>query len=240
MLKGGSQASKAQVGSEQWKEKEHPRPSSDKGPQHSYKHQRGMLAGGGCLAITVQDGWRSQGLWAGRREEAVSPPFSLGPCRDSLLIIQWNIRAFMGVKNWPWMKLFFKIKPLLKSAETEKEIALMKEEFGRLKEALEKSEARRKELEEKMVSLLQEKNDLQLQVQAVRPSGLCPHLPHTLHLPTWGITILCPYRQRILELTLPKASTEVSRERKGRGESINLKIQVFHQDLTWIHSLIIL
>ena len=134
--------------------------------------------------VTVQDGWRSQGLWAGRREEAVSTPFLLGSCRDSLLIIQWNIRAFMGVKNWPWMKLYFKIKPLLKSAETEKEIALMKEEFGRLKEALEKSEARRKELEEKMVSLLQEKNDLQLQVQAVRPSGLCPHLPHTLHLPT--------------------------------------------------------
>uniref|UniRef100_A0A8C0JYU3 Myosin-7 n=1 Tax=Canis lupus dingo TaxID=286419 RepID=A0A8C0JYU3_CANLU len=86
--------------------------------------------------------------------------------RDSLLIIQWNIRAFMGVKNWPWMKLYFKIKPLLKSAETEKEMATMKEEFARIKEALEKSEARRKELEEKMVSLLQEKNDLQLQVQA--------------------------------------------------------------------------
>ncbi|EDL36311.1 mCG142372 [Mus musculus] len=86
--------------------------------------------------------------------------------RDSLLIIQWNIRAFMGVKNWPWMKLYFKIKPLLKSAETEKEMATMKEEFGRVKDALEKSEARRKELEEKMVSLLQEKNDLQLQVQA--------------------------------------------------------------------------
>uniref|UniRef100_A0A8C8VIU1 Myosin heavy chain 6 n=1 Tax=Pelusios castaneus TaxID=367368 RepID=A0A8C8VIU1_9SAUR len=85
--------------------------------------------------------------------------------RDALLVIQWNIRAFMGVKNWPWMKLYFKIKPLLKSAETEKEMT-MKEEFGRLKEALEKSEARRKELEEKMVSLLQEKNDLQLQVQA--------------------------------------------------------------------------
>jgi len=77
----------------------------------------------------------------------------------------------MGVKNWPWMKLYFKIKPLLKSAETEKEMANMKEEFGRVKDALEKSEARRKELEEKMVSLLQEKNDLQLQVQAVRPHG---------------------------------------------------------------------
>nr|XP_014342953.1 PREDICTED: myosin-7 isoform X2 [Latimeria chalumnae] len=86
--------------------------------------------------------------------------------RDALLVIQWNVRAFMCVKNWTWMKLFFKIKPLLKSAETEKEMANMKEEFLKLKEALEKSELRRKELEEKMVSLLQEKNDLQLQVQA--------------------------------------------------------------------------
>ncbi|XP_049888334.1 uncharacterized protein LOC126382488 [Epinephelus moara] len=86
--------------------------------------------------------------------------------RDALLVIQWNIRAFMGVKNWPWMKLYFKIKPLLRSAEAEKEMANMKEEFLKLKEAYAKSEARRKELEEKMVSLLQEKNDLQLHIQA--------------------------------------------------------------------------
>ncbi|XP_019381321.1 PREDICTED: myosin-15 isoform X1 [Gavialis gangeticus] len=86
--------------------------------------------------------------------------------RDALLVIQWNIRAFMAVKNWPWMKLFFKIKPLLKSAETEKEMANMKEEFLKLKEALEKSEARRKDLEEKQVSLVQEKNDLLLQLQS--------------------------------------------------------------------------
>ncbi|XP_044196002.1 myosin-6-like [Thunnus albacares] len=86
--------------------------------------------------------------------------------RDALLVIQWNVRAFMGVKNWPWMKMYFKIKPLLKTAETEKEMANMKEEFTKLKEAYAKSEARRKELEEKMVTLIQEKNDLQLQVQS--------------------------------------------------------------------------
>uniref|UniRef100_A0AAY4AKV6 Myosin-7 n=1 Tax=Denticeps clupeoides TaxID=299321 RepID=A0AAY4AKV6_9TELE len=92
--------------------------------------------------------------------------------RDALLVIQWNVRAFMGVKNWPWMKLFFKIKPLLRSAEAEKEMANMKEEFLKLKEAYAKSESRRKELEEKMVTLLQEKNDLQLQVQAEQ-DNLC-------------------------------------------------------------------
>ena len=43
----------------------------------------------------------------------------------------------------------------------------MKEEFEKTKENLAKAEAKRKELEEKMVVLMQEKNDLQLQVQAV-------------------------------------------------------------------------
>nr|XP_031323488.1 myosin-2 isoform X2 [Camelus dromedarius] len=86
--------------------------------------------------------------------------------RESIFCIQYNIRAFMNVKHWPWMKLFFRIKPLLKSAETEKEMATMKEEFQKTKDELAKSEAKRKELEEKMVSLLKEKNDLQLQVQS--------------------------------------------------------------------------
>uniref|UniRef100_A0A8D0CK03 Myosin heavy chain, fast skeletal muscle n=1 Tax=Scleropages formosus TaxID=113540 RepID=A0A8D0CK03_SCLFO len=86
--------------------------------------------------------------------------------RESIYSIQYNIRSFMNVKHWPWMKLYFKIKPLLKSAEAEKEMANMKEEFEKTKEELTKALAKKKELEEKMVSLLQEKNDLQLQVQA--------------------------------------------------------------------------
>ncbi|KAL7989388.1 hypothetical protein Chor_012054 [Crotalus horridus] len=86
--------------------------------------------------------------------------------RESIFSIQYNVRSFMNVKHWPWMKLYFKIKPLLKSAESEKEMANMKEEFEKTKEDLVKSEAKRKELEEKMVALMQEKNDLQLQVQS--------------------------------------------------------------------------
>ncbi|XP_039972557.1 myosin-8-like isoform X1 [Xiphias gladius] len=92
--------------------------------------------------------------------------------RESIFIIQYNIRSFMNVKNWPWMRLFFKIKPLLRSAEAEKAMQTMKEEFSQLKEEFAKSEARRKELEEKMVMLVQEKNDLYLQIQAER-ENLC-------------------------------------------------------------------
>ncbi|KAI1892782.1 hypothetical protein AGOR_G00137070 [Albula goreensis] len=86
--------------------------------------------------------------------------------KEALMVIQWNIRAFNTVKHWPWMKLFFKIKPLLRSAATEKELANLREEFLKLKEALEKSESKRKELEEKQVTLTQEKSDLSLQIQA--------------------------------------------------------------------------
>ncbi|MGH0134503.1 UNVERIFIED_CONTAM: hypothetical protein FKN15_056928 [Acipenser sinensis] len=86
--------------------------------------------------------------------------------REALFTIQYNIRLFMNVKHWPWMKLYFKIKPLLKSAETEKEMANMKDEFTKCKEDLAKSEAKRKGLEQKMVSVMQEKNDLLLQVQS--------------------------------------------------------------------------
>ncbi|XP_047666434.1 myosin heavy chain, fast skeletal muscle-like [Tachysurus fulvidraco] len=84
--------------------------------------------------------------------------------REAIYSIQYNIRSFMNVKHWPWMKLYFKIKPLLKTAETEKEMAAMKENYEKMKEDLTKALAKKKDLEEKMVSLLQEKNDLQLQV----------------------------------------------------------------------------
>uniref|UniRef100_A0A673YUY9 Myosin heavy chain, fast skeletal muscle-like n=1 Tax=Salmo trutta TaxID=8032 RepID=A0A673YUY9_SALTR len=84
--------------------------------------------------------------------------------RDSIFSIQYNIRSFMNVKTWPWMKLYFKIKPLLQSAETEKELANMKENYEKMTSDLAKALAKKKELEEKMVAMVQEKNDLALQV----------------------------------------------------------------------------
>uniref|UniRef100_A0A8D0AJE4 Myosin heavy chain, fast skeletal muscle-like n=1 Tax=Sander lucioperca TaxID=283035 RepID=A0A8D0AJE4_SANLU len=86
--------------------------------------------------------------------------------REAIYSIQYNIRSFMNVKHWPWMKVYYKIKPMLKSAETEKELANMKENYEKMKTDLAAALAKKKDLEEKMVSLLQEKNDLQLQVSS--------------------------------------------------------------------------
>uniref|UniRef100_A0A4W6CJR4 Myosin, heavy chain 7B, cardiac muscle, beta b n=1 Tax=Lates calcarifer TaxID=8187 RepID=A0A4W6CJR4_LATCA len=86
--------------------------------------------------------------------------------RDAVMVIQFNLRAFFSVRTWPWMMLFYKLRPLLRSAQVEKELAALKEDFAKLKEAFDRSEVKRREAEEKQVVLVQEKNDLGLQLQA--------------------------------------------------------------------------
>lgn len=86
--------------------------------------------------------------------------------RVATRVIQSNLRAFFGLRNWEWMKLMFKIKPLLQTAEAAKEREHLEKEFEETKENLEKESKRRKELEESQVSLIQEKNDLALQLQS--------------------------------------------------------------------------
>lgn len=71
------------------------------------------------------------------------------------------------------MRLFFKIKPLVKSAGMGKEVAGLKEECVQLQKALEKSESQREGLKAKQVSLIWEKNDLLLQLQAVSGPAIC-------------------------------------------------------------------
>ncbi|KAK7884737.1 hypothetical protein WMY93_027860 [Mugilogobius chulae] len=86
--------------------------------------------------------------------------------RDAVVVIQFNLRAFFSVRTWPWMMLFYKLRPLLRSAQVEKELAILNEDFSKLKEAFDKSEGKRREAEERQVVLVQEKNDLALQLQA--------------------------------------------------------------------------
>ena len=58
------------------------------------------------------------------------------------------------------MTLYFKIKPLLQSAETEKELANMKENYEKMTTDLAAALATKKTLEEKLVAMTQEKNAL--------------------------------------------------------------------------------
>ncbi|XP_037628563.1 myosin-7B-like [Sebastes umbrosus] len=86
--------------------------------------------------------------------------------RDAIMVIQFNLRSYYIVRTWPWMMLFYKMRPLLRSAQVEKELAALKEEFKKLKVAFDRAEVKRCEAEERQVVLVQEKNDLALQLQA--------------------------------------------------------------------------
>ena len=85
--------------------------------------------------------------------------------RDSIDCIQSNLRAFMYLKDWEWMKIIFKIKPLISQAEDAKKIQELEKNYNEVKEKLEKEKKRRAELEEQQVGLQQEKNELAAQME---------------------------------------------------------------------------
>ena len=85
--------------------------------------------------------------------------------RDSIDCIQSNLRAFMYLKDWEWMKIIFKIKPLISQAEDAKKIQELEKNYKEVKEKLEKEKKRRAELEEQQVGLQQEKNELAAQME---------------------------------------------------------------------------
>lgn len=116
--------------------------------------------------------------------------------RDAVKVVQFNLRAFFSVRTWPWMMLFYKLRPMLRSAQVEKELATLNQDFSKLKDAFERSvsarplvppdssasrhwarflsrcEVKRREAEDRQVVLVQEKNDLALQLQAVRDAAV--------------------------------------------------------------------
>ncbi|VDP27395.1 unnamed protein product [Schistosoma mattheei] len=90
--------------------------------------------------------------------------------RVALTLMQRNIRKYLVLRNWPWWRLYTKVKPMLNIARQEEEMKKAAEELAKLKEEFEKLEKLKKELEEQNVTVLQQKNDLFLQLQTEQDS----------------------------------------------------------------------
>ncbi|XP_014672549.1 PREDICTED: myosin heavy chain, striated muscle-like [Priapulus caudatus] len=86
--------------------------------------------------------------------------------RLAMMVIQRNVRKYIQCRNWPWWRLYTKVKPLLSIARQEDEMNEMKEEIGKLKEELEKESKRRKEGDDNIAKLAKEKGDLYAQMQS--------------------------------------------------------------------------
>jgi myosin heavy chain 6/7 len=74
--------------------------------------------------------------------------------RLALSVLQRNCRKYLSLRNWPWWKLYTKVKPLLSVARQEEEMKKLEDEFKALKEALEKEEKLRKDTEESNAKLI--------------------------------------------------------------------------------------
>ncbi|XP_066277748.1 myosin-16-like isoform X1 [Branchiostoma lanceolatum] len=86
--------------------------------------------------------------------------------REAMYTLQRNIRKWLGLREWLWWKLYTKIKPMLQGARQEEEMQRKLSEMKDIEERLANEERLRKELQEKCVTLTQEKNDLVVQLQA--------------------------------------------------------------------------
>ncbi|OWA50174.1 Myosin heavy chain, muscle [Hypsibius exemplaris] len=86
--------------------------------------------------------------------------------RVALVVLQRNIKKFLQLRNWPWWKLYQKIKPLLNASKAEDEMKLKEEEMAKFKEEFEKETKLRKEYEEKNIALQKERNDLFIRLQS--------------------------------------------------------------------------
>eukprot|EP00054_Salpingoeca_dolichothecata_P009437 m.53218 g.53218 ORF g.53218 m.53218 type:complete len:1350 (-) comp18370_c0_seq1:118-4167(-) len=75
---------------------------------------------------------------------------------NAIKILQRNARAYIRLRNWPWWRLFIKIKPLLKVSRRDEELTALRTELNEATTKLASEEARRKELEEKVEALQKE------------------------------------------------------------------------------------
>lgn len=74
--------------------------------------------------------------------------------RLALSVIQRNCRKYLSLRNWPWWKLYTKVKPLLSVARQEEELKKLEDDFKAMKETLEKEEKLRKEVEDNNSKLI--------------------------------------------------------------------------------------
>lgn len=56
----------------------------------------------------------------------------------AIRVLQSNVRAYLKLRNWPWWRLFTKVKPLLQVTAQEDENRRLVEEVKRLNQRLEK------------------------------------------------------------------------------------------------------
>jgi myosin heavy subunit len=69
---------------------------------------------------------------------------------DAPEIIQYNVRRWIGLRLWPWFRLYTKLKPLLKGMKSNAEIEALEKKCKELEETSKREEEMRRKYEEEL------------------------------------------------------------------------------------------
>jgi len=92
--------------------------------------------------------------------------------RVGVVVLQRNIRQHFVLRNWPWWKLFTKVKPLLSIARQEDEMREKEEEMKKAMEEAAETLKQKKELEEKFEKLTEERMAIQNELEKERQAAI--------------------------------------------------------------------
>eukprot|EP00051_Salpingoeca_urceolata_P026871 m.479073 g.479073 ORF g.479073 m.479073 type:complete len:1416 (+) comp21312_c0_seq1:275-4522(+) len=84
---------------------------------------------------------------------------------QAVTIVQRNVRSYLQLREWPWWKLFTKIKPLLPFTGADEKIHKMQEELDTLKKKMLEDEASRVDAEQSRDQLEDDKKTLEAQIR---------------------------------------------------------------------------
>ena len=87
---------------------------------------------------------------------------------DAIRIIQRNARVYIKLRQWPWWRLYSKVKPLLAVHRQEEQERALKSALGQLEELLKREQAERARLERLSSELRRERNDLDKELGTVK------------------------------------------------------------------------
>jgi len=88
--------------------------------------------------------------------------------RVALIVVQRNLRKYLRLKNWPWYRLWVRVKPLLNVVRVEDEMRELEERANKAVEDLEKEAGIRKKLDGQMKAWTQEKADILVSLESTK------------------------------------------------------------------------
>jgi len=152
--------------------------------------------------------------------------------RESLIVVQRNLRKYLRLKSWAWYRLWMKVKPLLNVTRVEDEIAKLEERATKAVAELEEESNIRKKLDERTAMLTQEKADLLVNLEASKGSA-SEYLEKQAKLAAQKADL----EAQIQELSNRLASEEQARlqliqeKKKGESDGFNLKKDIEDMEL---------